>query len=330
MLGSTTKKARIRIPGAARQMGERLNVYISICCGNVITIFYVTAPSCNPERAICRKCGEAPIEVARLADDGTREVQVFKYDINGNVIGQDTRIIGGDKASPLEYPYQAALVKGSGLLFLCGASIITREWVLTAAHCLAPLQGDYSDLLVGIGNTFRDLMLYMDAKRVIIHEDYNDLRIEDGNDIALIQLPARLNFDQNPSVQPVCLAEAEDLVIGQDMVNTGWGLLNTSKKAIPPNELYEVTLTQMDVKVCRRSGDVPRDQKKVICTVNTDKSSCKGDSGGPLVVQLCDGRWVQTGIVSYSIGLCSGINLFTSVPYYRDWIIDNIKPTYFC
>ncbi|XP_063884718.1 chymotrypsin B-like [Scylla paramamosain] len=305
--------------------------YISICCRNIITIFYVTAPSCNPEREICRKCGEAPIEVAGLSDNSTREVQATIYNLNGDVTGEDTRIIGGDKASPLEYPYQVFITnnrKGRRSVN-CGGSIITRDWVVTAAHCMIPPAGDFSDMVVGVGSNFRDLLEYLSVSQVIIHEKYDSLRIQDGNDIALIQLAKKLNFKKNPSVQPVCLAEAEDLVIGQDMVNTGWGLLNPSANSIP-NALFEVSLTPMDVKICTYFTEIPRMQKSVICTINDGKSNCQGDSGGPLVAQLCDGRWVLAGISSYGESGCTQPRVFTSVSYYKDWILSNIKPSVMC
>jgi hypothetical protein len=44
-----------------------------------------------------------------------------------------SRIIGGTE-SPNVFPWVAALMFDNS--FRCGGSLITREWVLTAAHCL--------------------------------------------------------------------------------------------------------------------------------------------------------------------------------------------------
>lgn len=45
------------------------------------------------------------------------------------------RIVGGDDASPGQFPYQISLrIKDS---HTCGGSIIDNEWILTAAHCVA-------------------------------------------------------------------------------------------------------------------------------------------------------------------------------------------------
>uniref|UniRef100_A0A8C0IVF2 Peptidase S1 domain-containing protein n=1 Tax=Chelonoidis abingdonii TaxID=106734 RepID=A0A8C0IVF2_CHEAB len=47
------------------------------------------------------------------------------------------RIVGGSAALVKEWPWQVSLqVQGS---HVCGGSIITREWIVTAAHCVEGL-----------------------------------------------------------------------------------------------------------------------------------------------------------------------------------------------
>jgi secreted trypsin-like serine protease len=47
--------------------------------------------------------------------------------------------------------------------------------------------------------------------------------------------------------------------------------------------------------------------------------SCQGDSGGPLVVKE-NGKFYQTGIVSYGGDTCDGVGVYTNVASYLTWI----------
>jgi secreted trypsin-like serine protease len=46
---------------------------------------------------------------------------------------QRHRIVGGMDAIRAQYPWQVAIVIDSA--YFCGGSLISSEWVLTAAHC---------------------------------------------------------------------------------------------------------------------------------------------------------------------------------------------------
>jgi secreted trypsin-like serine protease len=58
----------------------------------------------------------------------------FGTDMNIN-----RRIVGGDFSDKNQFPHQVAILTNGR--FYCGGSIISPDWVLTAAHCLADPNG---------------------------------------------------------------------------------------------------------------------------------------------------------------------------------------------
>lgn len=82
------------------------------------------------------------------------------------------KIVGGSEALIEDFPYQVALESQRQLI--CGGSIISDRYILTAAHCLDGVK--IPGLQVRAGSTF----LQTDGeirkvKKSNIHENYNSL-----------------------------------------------------------------------------------------------------------------------------------------------------------
>ena len=52
--------------------------------------------------------------------------------------GNENKIIGGYTCTQSSQPWQAALLQGPLQRFLCGGSLLSDQWVITAAHCARP------------------------------------------------------------------------------------------------------------------------------------------------------------------------------------------------
>ncbi|KAG8569890.1 hypothetical protein GDO81_014580 [Engystomops pustulosus] len=83
-----------------------------------------------------------------------------------------SRIIGGYSVSPYSTRYLVSLKRNTGLHF-CGGSLISRFWVLTAAHCkteqnqMLIVAGEYSlSIFEGTEQIFRPVKL-------VSHPDYS-------------------------------------------------------------------------------------------------------------------------------------------------------------
>lgn len=119
-------------------------------------------------------------------------------------------MIGGKDATAGEWPWQAKLVtRGTG--FTCGGSLITRDWVMTAAHCIS--SNDPTAYGVTLGDLNREqpdgTEQNFNVKRVAVHPKYN-WPVPINNDIALLQLtrPATLTS----FVNTVCLPRYSEVV----------------------------------------------------------------------------------------------------------------------
>uniref|UniRef100_A0A669CUZ1 Peptidase S1 domain-containing protein n=1 Tax=Oreochromis niloticus TaxID=8128 RepID=A0A669CUZ1_ORENI len=248
-----------------------------------------------------------------------------------SVCGQaplNTRIVGGQEASPGSWPWQVSLhISGS----FCGGSLINSQWVLTAAHCFKIT--DPSGVTVTLGRQSlqgsNPNAVSRTVTKIIPHPNYNSTSF--NNDICLLQLSSPVTF--NNYISPVCLAASDSTFYsGVNSWVTGWESILSVYLTLPPGtvsqNLMEVEVPVVGNRQCNCDNGVGTITDNMICAGLSagGKDSCQGDSGGP-VVSKENGRWIQAGVVSFGKG-CARPNLpgvYARVSQYQTWINSQIS-----
>uniref|UniRef100_A0A3B1IQH2 Si:dkeyp-93a5.2 n=1 Tax=Astyanax mexicanus TaxID=7994 RepID=A0A3B1IQH2_ASTMX len=222
----------------------------------------------------------------------------------------NTRIVGGQAASPGSWPWQVSL-QSFGFHF-CGGSLINKDWVLTAAHCFQNTNEKDVKVLLGkqtlTGSNPNQIQ--RGVRKVIVHERY-DPNTQD-NDITLLQLDSSVTF--NKFIMPVCLAAAgSSFPAATASWITGWGDIASGVSLPDPGLLQEAQVPIVDQKQCASLLSLFKMKitNNMICAglKQGGKDTCQGDSGGPMVNKKST-IWIQS--------------VYTRLSQYQGWISQKI------
>uniref|UniRef100_A0A4W5P6P1 ST14 transmembrane serine protease matriptase n=1 Tax=Hucho hucho TaxID=62062 RepID=A0A4W5P6P1_9TELE len=234
-------------------------------------------------------------------------------------------IVGGENAQLGEWPWQVSphfQTRGH----VCGASIISNRWLLSAAHCfktISPEGHRFRDpTYSGMQDQYKqDTAQRSSVKTIITHPDYNQMT--NDYDIALLELSQPLEFTN--TIHPICLPARSHLFpAGMSCWVTGWGTLREGGAIALLLQKAEVKIINDTVCNGVTEGQVT---SRMLCSgfLSGGVDACQGDSGGPLVCFEESGMWFQAGIVSWGEG-CARRNkpgVYSRVTKLRDWIRKN-------
>ncbi|XP_076235742.1 chymotrypsin-2-like, partial [Calliopsis andreniformis] len=239
--------------------------------------------------------------------------------------GLDPRIVGGSPAPLGKYPYQVSVKQILNNSYtVCGGSIISKRYVLTAAHCIYKNTPTYYSVVAGTIDLMNNGDVYK-AEELIWHADYNPKTIV--NDIGLIRVNRDIQFTKY--VQPIPIATTirklynklyfavsrnKFLKLNKNDT-TVKSLKKLSTNSSVSNKLQAINLTIISQSLCKENMPI---RETNICTLTkSGEGACKGDSGGPLVVNN-----TQVGIVSFGYIQCAaGLpDAYTRVYSYGKWI----------
>lgn len=218
--------------------------------------------------------------------------------------GIDTRVSGGRATTIEAWPWMVSLRNEYGTHF-CGATLISSQWVLTAAHCLSPITSPNPLGSIVLGDTSltepSEYHVTRENFSLHVHPDFDSSTF--AHDIALIYFDPPVS--RTKGVSAACLNQrSNELDVFSKCFVAGWG--STSYSDIRSDILQEGRLPLVPRPNCSAAYTgrhlVTSD---MICAVSSDwqVDTCKGDSGGPLVCESSSGgTWSLVGVTSYGYG----------------------------
>lgn len=199
----------------------------------------------------------------------------------------------------------------------CGATIITKQHLLTAAHCTKRKGIDASKISAIYGSTNIRTGSKVGVVKILRHRNFDPKFFR--NDIAILLLQQPLNFSS--SVLPICLPMKTVDVFHKEVTAAGWGL--QSERGKKDSILRFTTLKLLPNSRCYdKFKKIKYDPHIMYCGYRTNTDVCSGDSGGPLMAVDDDGRVFQSGITSYGLG-CARKDVpgvYTRVEAFAEWI----------
>ncbi|XP_075726615.1 trypsin 5G1-like [Rhipicephalus microplus] len=242
------------------------------------------------------------------------------------------RVYKGEPISRERIPWivQMSIQYNSVYQYMCSGSIITRNVILTASHCLTYKGAFPKNVLVLHNNTATLHGLAVTADRIQLHRRF----VNNGEmvyDVALLKLSQDIRF--TTTMKPVCLPTSDIDVAGKTLQVAGWGrtesgyssdVLRHGRVSGMADDECQTWLMQIINPLTQQ----PVKPGPMICVTGLSAVTCKGDSGGPLILENDHGRSTQVGICSAGVD-CS-LNYptyFTRVAFHMQWIKEQLgKP----
>ncbi|XP_004681118.1 PREDICTED: urokinase-type plasminogen activator [Condylura cristata] len=243
------------------------------------------------------------------------------------------KIIGGEFTTIENQPWFAAIYRkhrGGSVTYVCGGSLISPCWVVSATHCFINYQNKAEDYIIYLGrskmNSVTPGEMKFEVEQLIFHEDYSSDTLAHHNDIALLKIRTSTGQCAQPSrtIQTICLPPVSgDDRFGTDCEISGFGKENVSDYFYP-EQLKMTVVKLVSYRECQQPHYYGSEvTHKMLCAADPqwETDSCQGDSGGPLVCSI-KGRLTLTGIVSWGSG-CAMKNkpgVYTRVSRFLSWI----------
>jgi hypothetical protein len=166
-----------------------------------------------------------------------------------NNVEIESRIVGGEVVAYRSWGW-AVSIRHSYDTHLCGGTILSKYFILTAAHCFRRSSEQYLpySVLVGVDSLLSTTGQIRIVSNIIIHPKWNSTSKE--NDIAILKLNTSISMD-DINIAKICLPKVTKLqqlrypILHSPVVAIGWGI-TTWEDLISPMYLRQVILETID------------------------------------------------------------------------------------
>ncbi|XP_063218149.1 trypsin epsilon-like isoform X2 [Bacillus rossius redtenbacheri] len=197
------------------------------------------------------------------------------------------KILGGSGAEYGEYPFIVSL-EWNGM-HICGGSVISSNWLVTAAHCLRSWAG----LVIRAGSMTKE---------------------EGGTVHQVLDVIQHSEFNINP------MFDSDIALVKNGRGESSTNLLDVALKIINNDNCDSAP----GIERIRRNGyAIVKINHNMICAIADHKDTTKGDSGGPLIKYKDDGKDpLLVGIVSWGegSGQLDSPGVYSNVANFIEWI----------
>ena len=259
----------------------------------------------------------------------------------GDFSARSLPIINGTPVSGDDHLATVAMVLNytTGADAFCTGTLITPNYVLTAAHCISQCQGDSTNIeefrphmSVAIGQSEATFRKIIPIKAFHPHPKFYCSPYRISNDIAIVQLAEPVHLAEVTPILPIppvfdMTADEIDNT-GVDVVTVGFGLTDPNNNASSGKKY----MTEQRVYAyCPISGEQSRlcgtqltDTDGFIYFNATNTGTSQGDSGGPTFMKR-DGVYYVVGVTSYGYEECRYVTAMTLVSEHFDFIAGIVK-----
>lgn len=240
--------------------------------------------------------------------------------------------MGGQRALPGEWPWQAGLMVKNTTRIYCGGALINKEWIVTGAHCVT--YRNASTLLVVLGEydvtRNEGIEIFREVDTFYMHPNYHLLTAD--FDLALVRFKPALNRFSR-FISPVCLPTANvSFQAGTNCTVTGFGRLAEAGSVATMLQQAVVPIVPRDT--CQAAYSDYNITPRMMCAgyVTGGIDACQGDSGGPMVCRKDQRHWYLAGVISWGLGCArpNSYGIYANVTLLASWVRSTLINSTIC